>query len=194
MGAEQRRLPERKDMNHLILVTFCLFGLLYGKHYLSETKNQDRTNSDDFALKNKAPKSFPCIPDNAKNKADLDKMLHEAAKYFIDNDKVIKSVTGSLPQKVTKETGGKFNSVITELMKEMKEKIKGMCSGSSGCQMVVKKSNNCMALDTETAKLTSFLLKTDEKEEDYFFGVGVGVGFVGFMAPVVGGIFGGIFG
>merc|ERR1712215_117082 len=182
MGAEQRRLPERKDMNNLILVTFCLFGLLYGKHYLIETKNQDRTNSDDFALKIKAPKSFPCIPDNAKNKADLDKMLHEAAKYYIDHDKVIKSVTRSIPQKVTKETEKKFNSVMMGLLKGMKEKLK---------RMVVKKSDHCMKLGAKIANLTKFVLKADVEGDDYFFATGaVGFGFASVMAPVMGGFFG----
>merc|ERR1712215_78701 len=204
MGVDRGTRPETKGYEQSYFVRL-LFGLLYGKHLLIETKNQEDMNTKDYALnsndyglrallpktftkkkpKNEAPKPVPCIPDSAKNKAALDKMLHEAAKYFIDNDKVIKSVTGSVPQNVTQETGEKFNSVITDLMKEMKETLMGM---------VVKKSNNCMALDTETAKLTSYLLKTDEKGEDYFFGVGLAVGFVGFMAPVVGGIFGGIFG
>merc|ERR1712215_267292 len=196
------RTQRRKDMNNLILCTFCLFGFLYGKHFLIETKNQENTNSEDYGLRGFVPKTFtkrkpknetpqpvPCIPDNAENKAALDKMVHDAAKYLIDNDKVIKSVTGSLPQNVTKETRGKFNSVITDLMKEMKEKLKGL---------VVKKSNNCMALDTGTANMISFVMETDVKGEDYFFGFGFGlsvqVGFVGVMAPVVGGIFRGMFG
>merc|ERR1711970_69943 len=178
MGVDRGTRPETKGYEQSYFV-HLLFGYLYGKLLLIETKNQEDMNSNDYGLrgflpktfskrkpKNGSPKQVPCIPDKAENKAALDKMLHEAAKYFIDNDKVIKSVTGSVPQNVTQETGEKFNSVITDLMKEMKETLMGM---------VVKKSNNCMALDTETAKLTSFLLKTDEKGEDYFFGVGLAV-------------------